>query len=189
MFRNMVTSLFEHERIETTDAKAKELRRLADKMVTLAKKGDLHARRQALAIIRSKQVTHKLFGEIRERYLERNGGYVRVLKKGYRVGDGAPVSIIELVPTDKGKKSKKEKKGAKKLTERLKLKKDEKAAGRVKSKKQKEEKVKPEEKQEPQKEETAPAPADTEEAQVEDKVEEEGDKQEIQEKTNPEESS
>ena len=113
MFRNMVTSLLQHGRIETTDAKAKELRRLADKMITLAKRGDLHARRQALSVIKSKSVTHKLFTEIRERFLDRNGGYTRVLKKGYRAGDCAPVSIIELIPSDHEKAGKAKKKSAK----------------------------------------------------------------------------
>ena len=95
--RNMVTSLLEHERIETTDAKAKALRGLADRMITLGKRGDLHARRQALSIVRSKQVTAKLFGDLAERFRDRPGGYTRVIKIGNRVGDAAPISIIELV--------------------------------------------------------------------------------------------
>ena len=97
MMRNMVTSLLEYERIETTDAKAKELRGLADRMITLGKRGDLHARRQALSVIRSKSVTAKLFDELAERFRDRPGGYTRVIKLGNRVGDAAPVSIIELV--------------------------------------------------------------------------------------------
>jgi len=97
LFRNMVTSLLEHERIQTTDAKAKELRGIADRMITLGKRGDLHSRRQALSVIRSKEVTSKLFGELADRYRERAGGYTRVIKVGNRVGDAAPVSIIELV--------------------------------------------------------------------------------------------
>ncbi len=97
MFRNMVTSLLDHERIETTDAKAKELRGVAERMITLAKRGSLHARRQALSVVRSKEVTAKLFGELAERYADRPGGYTRVIKLGHRVGDNAPVSIIELV--------------------------------------------------------------------------------------------
>ncbi|MCG8590855.1 MAG: 50S ribosomal protein L17 [Proteobacteria bacterium] len=97
LYRNMVTSLLDHERIETTDAKAKEVRRLAERMITLGKRGDLHARRQALSVLRSKEVTAKLFEELAERYAERAGGYTRVLKLGYRVGDAAPVSIVELV--------------------------------------------------------------------------------------------
>ncbi len=97
MMRNMVTSLLEHERIETTDAKAKALRSLADRMITLGKRGDLHARRQALRVVRDKQVTAKLFGDLAERFRDRPGGYTRVIKIGNRVGDAAPVSIIELV--------------------------------------------------------------------------------------------
>jgi large subunit ribosomal protein L17 len=97
MFRNMVTSLLEHERIQTTDAKAKELRGITDKMITLGKRGDLHARRQALSIIRDKDVTAKVFSELADRYRDRPGGYTRVIKVGHRAGDAAPVSIIELV--------------------------------------------------------------------------------------------
>jgi large subunit ribosomal protein L17 len=93
----MVTSLLEHERIQTTDAKAKELRGIADKMITLGKRGDLHARRQALSVIRDKRVTAKVFSELAERYRDRPGGYTRVIKAGHRSGDAAPVSIIELV--------------------------------------------------------------------------------------------
>jgi large subunit ribosomal protein L17 len=93
----MVTSLLEHERIQTTDAKAKELRGIADRMITLGKRGDLHARRQALSVIRSKDVAAKVFGELADRYRERSGGYTRVIKVGHRAGDAAPVSIIELV--------------------------------------------------------------------------------------------
>ncbi len=97
MFRNMVTSLLEHERIETTDAKAKALRRLAERMITLGKRGDLHARRRAMRVLRSQDVAVKLFGGLAGRYRERPGGYTRVLKVRNRVGDAAPMSIIELV--------------------------------------------------------------------------------------------
>ena len=100
LFRNMVTSLFEHEQICTTDAKAKELRGVAERMITLGKKGTLHARRQALETIRSKDVTSKVFDELAERYRERPGGYTRVIKVGRRAGDAAPMSIIELVDRD-----------------------------------------------------------------------------------------
>ena len=112
MLRNMVTSLFKHEQMETTDAKAKELRPLAEKMITLAKRGDLHARRQALAVFQDKAVAHRLFDEQKERFLNRQGGYVRIVKKEFRKGDGAPISIIQLLPEEgakkKGKKAKKE---------------------------------------------------------------------------------
>jgi large subunit ribosomal protein L17 len=97
LLRNMVTSLLDHEVIETTDAKAKELRRVADKMITLGKRGGLHARRQADSVIKSKDITAKLFGELAERYKERPGGYTRVLKVRNRVGDAAPMSLVELV--------------------------------------------------------------------------------------------
>ena len=97
MFRNMVTSFLEHERIKTTDAKAKELKRVAEKMITLAKRGTLHARRQAAAVIRSKKVTKKLFDTIAFRFKDRTGGYTRILKVGRRHGDNSPISIVELV--------------------------------------------------------------------------------------------
>lgn len=93
----MVTSLLEHEQIETTDSRAKELRRITDKMITLGKRGDLHARRQAARFVRTDEVTSKLFGPLAERYKERPGGYTRVLKVRTRPGDAAPISIIELV--------------------------------------------------------------------------------------------
>lgn len=108
MFRNMVTSLLKHERIRTTDAKAKELRRWADHLITLAKQGDLHARRQALSIVREKQVVHKLFEEAPTRYAEISGGYTRVVKLGTRSGDAAPISLVELVAKETiSKKTKK----------------------------------------------------------------------------------
>ena len=110
MFRNMVTSLFKHERIRTTGAKAKELRRWADHMITLAKRGDLHARRQALAIIREKDVVHKLFEEAPERFGNSAGGYTRIVKLGRRAGDAAPMSLIELVVPETGGKKKTKKK-------------------------------------------------------------------------------
>lgn len=97
MFRNMVTSLFEHERIVTTTEKAKELRPIAEKMITLAKRGDLHSRRQALSFIRSKDVVEKLFTDIKDNYADRKGGYTRILKTGVRKGDAAEMAIIELV--------------------------------------------------------------------------------------------
>jgi len=112
MFRNMVTSLFKHQRIRTTDVKAKELRRWADNLITLAKRGDLHARRQALSIVREKEVVHKLFAEAAEQYGDRSGGYTRITKLGRRPGDAAPISLIELVLSvdEKKKKTKKKKK-------------------------------------------------------------------------------
>lgn len=114
MFRNMVTSLFKYDRIQTTDIKAKELRRWADKLVTLAKRGDLHARRIALSIIRERDVVQKLFNEAGQRFSAISGGYTRIVKVGRRPGDAAQVSIIELVskPVEKKKKEKKPKKNA-----------------------------------------------------------------------------
>jgi large subunit ribosomal protein L17 len=97
MFRNMVTSLLDHGRIYTTIPKAKDLRRFADAMITLGKRGDLHARRQALAVIREKDVVHKLFNELGPRYQNRPGGYTRIVKVGFRRGDAAPMCLVELV--------------------------------------------------------------------------------------------
>lgn len=97
MFRNMVTSLLKHDKIRTTDTKAKELRRWADHLITLAKRGDLHARRQALAIVREKGVVHKLFEDAADRFGGIAGGYTRIIKIGRRPGDAAPMSLIELV--------------------------------------------------------------------------------------------
>jgi large subunit ribosomal protein L17 len=95
LFRNLVLALVQHERIRTTDAKAKELRRYADRMVTLGKRGDVAARRLAFAFIQSRDAVRKLFTEIAPRFKERNGGYTRVVKFGVRRGDAAPLSIIE----------------------------------------------------------------------------------------------
>jgi len=106
MFRNMVTSLFKHDRIRTTDAKAKEICRWADQLVTLAKRGDLHARRQAMSIIREKEVVHKLFEDAPKRFADVNGGYTRVVKIGFRPGDAASVSLVELVTPEPKKKKK-----------------------------------------------------------------------------------
>ncbi len=97
LFRNMVTSLFEHERIQTTDAKAKDVRRVAEKLITLGKRGDLGSRRQALSYIHDKGVVHKLFTEISPRFEGRPGGYTRIMKLGNRRGDNAPISVLELV--------------------------------------------------------------------------------------------
>ena len=123
MFRNMVTSLLREERVETTVSKAKEARRVAERVITFAKRGDLHARRQAARVVRDPAVLKKLFEEIGPRYAERPGGDTRILKTGFRAGDNAPMSILELVdrvvsvepdePAEGGSK----KKTAKKLKE------------------------------------------------------------------------
>lgn len=97
MFRNMVTSLFREERVVTTVPKAKEARRVAERMITFAKRGDLHARRQAARVVRDTEVLKKLFEDIGPRFAERPGGYTRILKTGFRAGDAAPLSILELV--------------------------------------------------------------------------------------------
>lgn len=97
MVRNMVTSVFEHERIVTTTPKAKEVRRVVDKMITLAKRGDLHAKRQAFSFIRSRDVVAKLFDVISGQFADRNGGYTRIIQTGQRRGDAAPMAILELV--------------------------------------------------------------------------------------------
>ncbi len=97
MLRNLVTSLLKHGKIQTTETRAKETRSLAEKMVTLAKRGDLHARRQVLAFVNEEAVVQDLFDNIAPKYAERNGGYTRILKVGPRRGDGAEVVILELV--------------------------------------------------------------------------------------------
>lgn len=97
MMRNMVTSILEHEKITTTDARAKELRKVVDRMITLGKRGDLHARRQATKVLRDRNVVGKLFELIGPRYKDRPGGYTRIIKLGHRLGDKAPQVIIELV--------------------------------------------------------------------------------------------
>ncbi len=100
MFSNMASSLLRHEQIKTTLPKAKELRRFAEKMITLGKRGNLHARRQAFAVLRDDDLVAKLFGPLAERYKDRSGGYTRVLKAGFRYGDSAAMAVIELVDRD-----------------------------------------------------------------------------------------
>ena len=97
MLRSLVTSFLKHGKIETTETRAKETRKLAEKMITLAKRGDLHARRQVLAYVHEEEVVQNLFDNIAPKYAERNGGYTRMYKKGPRRGDGAEVVILELV--------------------------------------------------------------------------------------------
>jgi large subunit ribosomal protein L17 len=97
MLANLATSLFEHDRITTTEAKAKRLRPLAERLITFAKRGDLHARRQVMTVIRDKDVVHKLFAEIGPKFATRPGGYTRIVKTAPRKGDNAPMAVIELV--------------------------------------------------------------------------------------------
>ncbi|MBE9552788.1 MAG: 50S ribosomal protein L17 [Proteobacteria bacterium] len=100
LFSNMANALIKHEQIKTTLPKAKELRPVVEKLVTLGKRGNLHARRQAFAMLRDDGMTRKLFDTLAERYAERQGGYTRVLKAGHRYGDAAPMAIIEFVDRD-----------------------------------------------------------------------------------------
>jgi large subunit ribosomal protein L17 len=104
MFANMAQALIKHEQITTTLPKAKDLRPVVEKLVTLGKRGDLHARRQAIAQIKDVELVGKLFAVLGPRYKERNGGYTRVLKAGFRYGDSAPVAVIEFVERDVGAK-------------------------------------------------------------------------------------
>ncbi|MCF6322218.1 MAG: 50S ribosomal protein L17 [Rhizobiaceae bacterium] len=108
MFANMAASVIEHEQIVTTLPKAKEMRRVVDKLITLGKRGDLHARRQAISKIRDVEQVKKLFEVLGPRYKDRNGGYTRVLKAGYRYGDNAPMAVIELVERDNDAKGAKD---------------------------------------------------------------------------------
>jgi large subunit ribosomal protein L17 len=134
----MVTSFLKYEKIETTDVKAKELRRVAEKMITLAKRGGLHARRQAAAVIREKDVVKKLFDELGARFADRLGGYTRIVKTGFRAGDSAPMAVIELMDKPEEKKGKKETKAKKgtKAKAAPKAKKESKAKKEPKAKKE-----------------------------------------------------
>jgi large subunit ribosomal protein L17 len=152
MFRNMLVSLLQHERIQTTLAKGKELRGWVDRIISLGKKGTLHARRQAFAILRDKGIVKKLFEEITPRLKGREGGYTRIYKMGWRQGDGAPLSIVELAtfsaPEQKKKSPvKKAKEVLEKVAPKRKGKEEKKEKERAKEKKEK--KVRKEEKETP----------------------------------------
>jgi large subunit ribosomal protein L17 len=123
MFRNMVTSLLKHDRIRTTGARAMEVRRWADHLITLAKRGDLHARRQALSIVREKDVVHKLFEQADERFGAVSGGYTRVIKLGKRPGDAASMSMVELIAFERRRKPKRRKPNLKEARKRKPLRK------------------------------------------------------------------
>ena len=148
MFKNMLTSFFEWEKIETTSAKAKELRPLAEKVITLGKRGDLAARREVLKLIANKKIVQKLFNEIAPKVTSRLGGYTRIVRAGFRAGDSAPMSIIEIISEEKGAEKKK---GAKKKQAAGKpkpkaakeVKKGKPSEGEPKTKKASEEKKKP----------------------------------------------
>jgi large subunit ribosomal protein L17 len=169
MFRNMLVSLLQHERIKTTLAKGKELRSWVDKIITLGKKGTLHAKRQAFALLRNHEIVKRLFEEIVPRLKDREGGYTRIYKMGWRQGDGAPLSLVELVtfshpvekkstvtkakevlekvtPKRKGKEERKEKKEEEK----------EKGKGKPKEKEKKEKKVKKEARETPKEKKEKP---------------------------------
>lgn len=142
MFRNMLVSLLQYERIKTTLAKGKELRNWADRIISLGKKGTLHARRQAFALLRNEGIVKKLFDEIAPKFKDREGGYTRVYKLGWRQGDGAPLSLVELVtfahPEEKKKSTiTKAKEALGKVTSKKKTKKEEKEAPKGKKEKPK----------------------------------------------------
>jgi large subunit ribosomal protein L17 len=152
MFRNMLVSLLQHERVQTTLAKGKELRSWADKIITLGKKGNLHARRQAFALLRDRGIVKRLFDEIAPRMKDREGGYTRIYKIGWRQGDGAPLSLVELVTFSAAREKKKSTvKKAKEVLEKVAPKKkgkEEKKEIKEKKGKKKEDKEVPKEKKE-----------------------------------------
>jgi large subunit ribosomal protein L17 len=122
MLRNLVTSLLQYERVTTTDAKAKEVRPLAERIITYGKRGDLHSRRMALRIVRSRTVVSNVFDSVAKRFADRRGGYTRIIKLGNRRGDGAPLSIIELLPAEPAEKTGAPAKGKKKAAAKAKTK-------------------------------------------------------------------
>jgi len=166
MFRNMLTSLLQYERIETTLAKGKELRGWADRIISLGKKGTLHARRRVFALLRNKEIVKKLFDEIAPKFKDREGGYTRVYRLGWRQGDGAPLSLVELVtygsPEEKKKSTiKKAKEVLEKVTPKRKekgekIEKKEKGKEKEKAKEKKEKKAKKEEKEAPKEKKEKP---------------------------------
>ena len=170
MFRNMLVSLLEHERIKTTLAKGKELRSWADRIITLGKRGTLHARRRAFALLRDKGIVKKLFDEIAPKFKDRAGGYTRVYKLGWRQGDAAPLSLVELVtfthPEEKKKSTittkakevleKVTPKKKEKVEKKEKVKEKAKEKPKEKEKEKKEKKVKKEEKEAPKEKKTKP---------------------------------
>ena len=170
MFRNMVVSLLQYERIKTTLAKGKELRSWADKIITLGKKGTLHARRQAFALLRNEGIVKKLFDEIAPKFKDREGGYTRVYRLGWRQGDGAPLSLVELVtyalPKEKKKSTMtKAKEVLEKVTpkKKAKVEKKEKEKEKGKEKEKKEKKAKKEEKEAPKEKKEKPKKKSSEE--------------------------
>jgi large subunit ribosomal protein L17 len=170
MFRNMVTSLLKHERIVTTEVKAKEIGRLTEKMITLGKRGDLHARRQAVAFIRSNEVVKRVFSEYAMRYASRDGGYTRVLKLEPRAGDNAPMALVELVDRPITESKEKSPKAKEKAAKEAKPKKETKAKKESKDKSPKPKEKKAEEKsdkEEAKPKKKAPAKKTAEKKEVE----------------------
>lgn len=180
MFRNMLVSLLQHERVRTTLAKGKELRRWADRMISLGKKGTLHARRRAFALLRDKGTVKKLFDEIAPKFKDRPGGYTRVFKLGWRQGDAAPLSLVELVtfahPEEKKKSTlmkakevlekvtpKKKEKGEKKEKGKEKVKEKPKEKSKEKPTEKREKKAKKEEKEAPKEKKAKPKKKSSEE--------------------------
>jgi len=162
MFRNMLVSLLQYERIETTLAKGKELRSWADRIISLGKRATLHARRRAFALLRNREIVKKLFDEIAPKFKDREGGYTRVYRLGWRQGDGAPLSLVELVTYASPKEQKKSTiKKAKEALEKVVPKKKEKGEKgekkeKEKGKEKKEKKVKKEEKEAPKEKKEKP---------------------------------
>jgi len=159
MFRNMLVSLLEHERIKTTLAKAKELRSWVDKIITWGKRNTLHARRQAFALLRNEGIVKKLFDEIAPKLKRREGGYTRIYKMGWRQGDGAPLSLIELTTSPSAEPKKKSPvKKAKEVLEKVapKRKPKEEKKEKEKGKEKKEKRVKKEEKEPPKEKKEKP---------------------------------
>jgi len=160
MFRNMLVSLLQYERIKTTLAKGKELRGWADRIISLGKQGTLHAKRRAFALLRNKGVVKRLFDEIAPKFKDREGGYTRVYKLGWRQGDGAPLSLVELVTYSSPEEKKKStiKKAIEKVTpgKKGKAEKKEKEKEKEKGKEKKEKKVKKEEKEAAKEKKEAP---------------------------------
>ena len=134
LFRNLVTSFLRYERIETTEAKAKEIRSIADQMISLGKRGDLHSRRLAAAYILDRAVVSHLFSEVAPRFSTKNGGYTRLIKTRVRHGDGAPMVIVELTEVKKAEKAEKPEKSEKKEKAASAQKKEKSAAGKKKEK-------------------------------------------------------
>jgi len=165
MFRNMLVSLLQHERIRTTLAKGKELRSWADRIISLGKQGTLHARRRAFALLRDKKVVKRLFDEIAPKFKDRQGGYTRVYKLGWRQGDAAPLSLVELVTYSAPEEKKKSaiKKAIEKVTPGKKGKAEKKEKGKE-GKEKKEKKVKKEEKEAPKEKKEKPKKKSKEES-------------------------